>query len=154
MDPSILQGGEGDTHQHDNQTPPLPSDCGGVGRKTPGTLQPSLSPWRRLSVALQPPLKSALLDCILMALLPGWLWLSPLYGWGNRGMRHESHLPRAPRAEVAASVGISAWSPGHSGLHQARERCSREMRSPSPSFQSVESAPTETDWPFKNRWEF
>lgn len=80
--------------------------------------------------------------------------LSPLYRWGNRGMRHESHLPRAPRAEVAASVGISAWSPGHSGLHQARERCSREMRSPSPSFQSVESAPTETDWPFKNRWEF
>ena len=33
--------------------PPLPSDCGGVGRKMPGTLQPSSSPWRRLSVALR-----------------------------------------------------------------------------------------------------
>lgn len=33
----------------------------------PGTLQPSSSPWRRLSVALQQPLESALLGCILMA---------------------------------------------------------------------------------------
>lgn len=97
--------------------PPLPSDCGGVGRKTPGTLQPSLSPWRRLSVALQQPLESALLDCILVALLPGWSWLSPLCRWGNRGMGHESHSPRAPKGDLATSVGISAWSPGHSSLH-------------------------------------
>ena len=80
-----------------------------MGRKTLDTLQPSLSPWRQLSVALQPPLKSALLDCTLMALLPGWSRLSPLYGRGNRGTGHDSHLPRAPRAEVAASAGICAW---------------------------------------------
>lgn len=68
MDPSVLQGGEGAPHHHDNQVistvfQHIPSppwglghkgrfcDCGGMGSKMPETLQP-LSPWRRLSMAL------------------------------------------------------------------------------------------------------
>lgn len=71
VDTSILQGGEGAICHHDNQVStqagPRPSlgtgpqgrffSCGGVGRKMPGTLRPSPSPWRRLLVALQQPLQ-------------------------------------------------------------------------------------------------
>ena len=68
-------------------------------------------------------------------------------------MQHESNSPKTPRTEVVTLVGISAWLTSHFCRCQVWERLvwGRKIRTLTPSFQSVKSAPTETDWPFKYR---
>ena len=88
-------------------------DCGGVGRRMPGTLQPSLSPWRRLLWLCNSHSSERCLTSSSQHPRQAGRGHPPLHRWGNQGMEHSSNLPKAPRAKVMTLAGIAAPPAGH-----------------------------------------